>query len=261
MAVRIIENRWWVDFTHQGTRYRVRSPANSRAGARAYEVTLQRRLADGEDIRKSRAGDIRPSFKDFADRWFREYFLCNNRPSEQAAKRYILAAALLPFFGPRAIADIGPQMIEQFKAAQQKRGLGNKTINNQLTVLSKCLATAFEWLGIEGSPPRIKRLKCAPARTDYLSEDECARLLAYARDIDFELILTALRTGMRQSEIIGLQWSSIDWQNRLLTVRHSRCKYSKALIPPKSNRERYVPMDDDVYRSCTHDAGATGTSS
>src|SRR5262249_19823275 len=62
-----------------------------------------------------------------------------------------------------------------------------------------------------------------------------------------EMILTGLRTGMRQGELKGLQWSSIDWQNRSVVVRHSRCDYRKTLDSPKSNRERHIPLDDSVY--------------
>jgi integrase len=51
---------------------------------------------------------------------------------------------------------------------------------------------------------------------------------------------------MRQGEIKGLQWQSIDWQNRSITVRHSFCDVRKALDTPKSNRERHIPLDVDV---------------
>jgi integrase len=62
------------------------------------------------------------------------------------------------------------------------------------------------------------------------------------------MLLTTLRTGMRQGELKGLQWSSIDWQNRIVAVRHSRCDYRKILGSTKSNRERYIPLDIDVYQ-------------
>src|SRR5262249_44127223 len=48
-------------------------------------------------------------------------------------------------------------------------------------------------------------------------------------------------------ELKGLQWSSINWHNRSITVRHSRCDYTKQLVSPKSNRERTIPMHADVY--------------
>ncbi len=61
------------------------------------------------------------------------------------------------------------------------------------------------------------------------------------------MLLLALRTGMRRGEIIGLQWSSVDWQTQNITVRHSYCEYTKELGSTKSNRERHIPMDADVY--------------
>ena len=61
------------------------------------------------------------------------------------------------------------------------------------------------------------------------------------------MLLTTLRTGLRQGELKALQWPSIDWNNRILTVRHSWCDYRKVLGSPKSNRERHIPIDAEVY--------------
>ena len=107
-------------------------------------------------------------------------------------------------------------------------------------------STALRVAGSKGEPPRITWLKCPPPRTDYLTHEECDRLLGHADGIVHEMILTALRTGMRQGELKGLQWSSIDWQTRVVTVRHSKSDYSDVLGSPKSNRERHIPMHDDL---------------
>lgn len=72
------------------------------------------------------------------------------------------------------------------------------------------------------------------------------------------MVLTALRTGMRQGEIRGLQWSSIDWLNRSVAVRHSQDNYRKLLVPPKSNRTRHVPLDTDVYTILYRRKGGMG---
>jgi integrase len=61
------------------------------------------------------------------------------------------------------------------------------------------------------------------------------------------MLLVALRTGMRQGELKGLQWTSIDWHKHIMTVRHSRCDYTKELGSPKSNRERHIPMHNEIY--------------
>ena len=248
MAVRKIKNSWWVDFWFNYVRYRKRSPENSRAGALAYEVVLRRKLAHGEDIdNTTRMTTQEQLFERFAWKWFDEYVLSNNKPSEQQTKKYILSASLVPFFGKMPVKQITTNDIEKYKAHALKEGVTRKTVNNRLTVFRKCLSTAYEWLDLEGRMPKIKWLKCPPPTTDYLSPDECALLLSKVDGIVREIILTALRTGMRQGELKGLQWSSIDWQNKVITVRHSWCEYTKGLCSPKSNRERYIPIDNDVY--------------
>jgi integrase len=80
-----------------------------------------------------------------------------------------------------------------------------------------------------------------------LSPAECEQLLSIADGTAYEMILITLRTGMRQGEVKGLQWTAIDWENRMLTVRHSYCDVRKTLDTPKSNRERHIPLDIDVY--------------
>jgi integrase len=100
---------------------------------------------------------------------------------------------------------------------------------------------------METPMPKVKWPKCPPSRTDYLTPAECELLLASADGTIKEMALTALRTGMRQGELKALQWSSIDWETRSIVVRHSYCDVRKVLDTPKSNKERYIPLDIDVY--------------
>jgi len=248
MAVRKIKNTWWVDFMFNYMRHRKRSPENSRTGALAYEATLRQKIARGEPIDKvAHETQQEQTFEQFARKWFEDYVVPNNKYSEQRTKKYLLNAFLVPFFGKMQIAQITAHDIERYKAHENRHGVTSKTLKNRLTVLSKCLTTAYEWLELGTNPPKIKWPKCAPSRTDYLSPEECELLLSHADGVAYEMIFTALRTGMRQGELKGLQWSSIDWQNQSLAVRHSRCDYRKALGSPKSNRERHIPLDVDVY--------------
>lgn len=244
----MIKKSWWVDFRFNHTRYRKRSPENSRAGALAYESLLRQKLTRGERIdHVEQAGDADELFEPFARRWFDEYVVTNNKPSEQYRKKCNFRSSLLPFFGRMPIRSITVRHIEQYKAQMLNNGLSQKTINNHLTVLRKCLATAYEWLTLDGTPPKITWLKCPPPKTDYLTHEECSLLLSRADGVIYEMILTALRTGMRLGELKGLQWESIDWQNRSIAVRHSRCDYANKLHPPKNNRERHIPLDADVH--------------
>ena len=187
------------------------------------------------------------TFDAFASKWLEDYVKPNNKYLEQRAKKYILSSSLIPVFGKMLISKIGPHDIERYKAAQIKAGVGSKTLKNRLTVLNKCLVTAYEWLNLAGAPPKIRWPQCASFRTVYLSAAECERLVARADGIIREMILMALRTGMRQGELKGLQWTSIDWENRSVAIRHSLRDVGQVLESPENNRERHIPLDTDVY--------------
>jgi integrase len=248
MAVRKMKQSWWVDFTIHDARYRKRSPDNSRSGALAYEAVLRRQLAHGESIDKPEE-QLRPGvlFEKFAWKWFEDYAVPNNKFSEQRIKSYTLKSSLIPFFGKMPVGNIKTRHIEQYKARKVKDGLANKSIKNHLTVLSKCLSSAYQWLELPSKPPDIPWPKCPPPETDYLSPDECEMLLSHAAGMLREMILMALRTGMRQGELKGLQLSAIDWENRVVIVKHSYCDREKNIGPPKNNRIRSIPLDTDLY--------------
>jgi integrase len=259
MAVRKIKSSWWVDFRADHTRYRIRSPENSRTGAVAYEAMLKHKLARGEQIgRSATMGDQNQTFERFAWRWFEEYVTPNNKFSEARTKKYILKSSLIPFFGRMPVKDIKVYHIEQFKARRVKDGLANKSIKNHLSVFNKCLTCAYEWLVIAAKPPKILWPKCPPPETDYLSPDECELIVSHAKGIVHEMILMALRTGMRQGELKGLQWSSIDWENRVVIIKHSQCDREKTIGAPKNNRIRSIPLDPDLYEILYRRRGSTG---
>jgi len=204
-------------------------------------------LALGEKLdlkRKEPCDDI--TFEKFAWRWYDQYVKTNNKPSEQYAKENILRSNLIPFFGPMRINEITAERIQQFAAKQKVTKISPKTINNRLTVLGKCLKCANEWLEIP--LPRIKLLKAQPPRTDYLTPEDCKLLLDHADGQLRTMLILALRSGMRQGEIRGLQWTSIDWQNRIITVRHSWDDTSHSLGSPKNNRERHIPLDQELFK-------------
>ncbi len=207
---------------------------------------LRHRLALGEDIAGKKGQAALQSFAAFVPKWFEEYVVPNNKPSEQHAKKYAFSASLVPFFGRMAIPAIGVRDVEQYKAKLIREGKSRKTINNRLTMLRKCLYTAYEWLEIKSTPPKIVWLKCPPPHTDYLTTEECDLLLRHSSGVIREMILAALRTGMRQGEIKGLQWTSIDWHNNSVAIRHSQSDITKSLGTPKGNRERHVPLDIDL---------------
>ncbi len=242
MSVIKRSNKWWVDFSYRGVRYRLPSPDNSKNGSKAYEAMLRQRISLGKNLIPDITFQI-PKFKDFAKKWFKNYVEINNKPSAIKSKKTHLNGSLIPYFGNKRLLNITSLDIEEFKVKKLKT-VTAKTINNQVGTLMKCLRTAVDW-GIIDKVPITKPLKVAPSEFDFLSEEEANRLLQASTGPFYTAILLALHTGMRFGELMALDWKQINLANRQITVKQS---FSNGILgSTKSNRIRYIPMTKDLF--------------
>lgn len=248
MTQRKIGNSWWVDITHGGKRYRKKSPDNTKTGAQAFEATVRRKLAEGappEDAEKKKNQTQR--FETFAWFWFETHVVVHNKPSSVLKARSTLRNKLVPHFGDLALNQITTLHVEQFKAKAARLGLANKTINNELCVLGKCLRDAKRWLDLESIPEFIA-LKLPPPDNDFLTEEECTLLLNELSGIWFDIVYVALKTGLRRGELQGLEWRDVNLANKSINVKHGWCRITHQLLSPKGNKTRTIPLSDDVVR-------------
>ncbi len=234
-------NKYWVGFRFNRQRYRYPSPDNTLAGSKVYESLLRQKLARGEPIVEE-APKI-PTFSEFSRKWFDIYAKNNNKPSEIANKEGALRVHLIPFFGKKAIDKISNLDIENYKAKEISTGLSNKTINNFLIILNKCLGTAEEW-GVLNRKPKVRPLRVQPQKFDFLTEEEAAALLQNSEGWLKEMILIGLKTGMRFGEIIALDWEDLDFSTRNINVRHGIARGIKGST--KSNKIRTIPMAGEI---------------
>ncbi|MDD5437998.1 MAG: tyrosine-type recombinase/integrase [Patescibacteria group bacterium] len=246
MGVRKIKKSWWVDFQHDLRRIRKRSPSNSKIGAQEYEALLRRRLANGEDIERESTLGEDVLFRDFAREWFETSAKAANKPSEIRTKESILRNHLDPFFGQVELGLIDSKLTEEYKASKLSMKLSKKTVNNHLTILSRCLRVAHEWGKLE-KLPKIVKLKAESQRFDFLSPVESVSLVQNCDEPKWrEMIFMALRTGMRLGELFGLEWSDVDFDRKLICVRHSIVRGIKGT--PKNNKIRFIPITDELCR-------------
>lgn len=75
---------------------------------------------------------------------------------------------------------------------------------------------------------------------DFLSFEEAERLIGAAEPEWRTLLLVALKTGLRQGELIGLQWRDLDLAQGRLTVRRTIWRGVTDL--PKGGHERTMEL-------------------
>ncbi len=260
MTVRKIRGKWCIDFRNplDNKRHRILSPENTRRGAEAYEQVLRQKMARGESITESeqpKKEEI-PTFGEFSKEWYKTYVLTTNKPSEQYTKEGVLRVHLLPFFGETLLDKINNYQIEQFKALKKQAGLNPKTINNFLACLRKCLQCAIDWEKI-AVMPKMKKFPIDCGRIDFLSPTESAKLLGDDQDpVINGMAFMALRTGMRFGEIIGLDWSDVNMEKRIINIR--RNKVMGIIGTPKNGKVRAVAIASDLLAFLTKQVKKSG---
>lgn len=114
-------------------------------------------------------------------------------------------------------------------------------------MLRKILNVAHEW-EILRVVPKFRWMKIPESRFRFLDFDEADRLLTAAKEEPdqawWAMALVALNTGMRQGELLAIEWDDIDLVAARLVVRRSVTR--GVLGTPKSGRNRQIDLNSRV---------------
>ncbi|MFZ4100152.1 MAG: tyrosine-type recombinase/integrase [Chlamydiia bacterium] len=84
-----------------------------------------------------------------------------------------------------------------------------------------------EWEWLSDSPmSRVKRPREPRGRVRFLNDQERTSLLTACRESDnpylYTIVVLALSTGMRYSEVVGLDWSAVDLPKGRIVLEHTK---------------------------------------
>jgi integrase len=225
-----------------GTVERVRKVArlNSKRGAESEEQQILKALVAGTYGRKEEEKEV-PTLEAFTPDFLTTYVKLNNRPKEQQNKATHLRLHLLPFFGGKRLDEITARDIDAYKALKVGEGLDPKTVNGHLSTLRRALVLAMKWGHLE-TLPVIERLRQRKKERDFLDFEEAERLIAATDDDYRAMVVVALKTGLRLSELLGLRWQDVDLVAGKLHVRQG---YVDGHVDvPKNGRPRTIPLGE-----------------
>lgn len=132
-------------------------------------------------------------------------------------------------------------------------GKSNSLQSKVLIHLRSIFTMAME-NGLVAKSPVSSMLKAGGKRTEEktaLTPEESRLLLKRGTDIRARtFLLIALHTGMRRKEIIGLMWEDIDFQEKIIHVRHNAIIKEKTTtisddLKTKAGR-RDIPMLEEL---------------
>jgi integrase len=228
------EKSWYYDFMYRGQRYRGCIGPVSKTIAKEIMAKKKAEAVEGRYELPSKKPS--PLFEVMA-RDYLQYYRANRQP--KSVERHEMAyQALKPTFAGKRLADITPFMIERYKQTRKAQGRSEVTINRELAFLKNLFTQAITWGKVTENPVKQVRLfREDNARTRFLTEEEEARLLAHCNPHLKPLVITALHTGFRKSELLSLRWANVDFRHRLIKVEAAYTKTHEA---------RSVPMTETL---------------
>ena len=195
-----------------------------------------------------------PLFKEFTELWFKQKQV-EWRISYQQKVSIVIKNYLIPAFGNQVLSKIKKSDLLNFRASLAKVTHGkNQTslkasrINQIMTPLRMILNDAAERYEFESPYKNINNLKESKIEVTPFSLEEVHKILTTVRE-DFRPYYTIrFFTGMRTSEIDGLQWKNIDLQRREIHIREALV--NGVLGATKTyGSDRTIQMNDRVYQA------------
>jgi integrase len=152
-------------------------------------------------------------------------------------------------FGSQRVRRIGAEDIARFNLMLRERGCSPSTRAKHLRVLGACLQAAVFYRFADSNPvrelPPAQRPRPERKEAAYFENRELPRLFAYLQSDPYRTVcLVALKTGMRQGELLALRWADVDLEQAVIRVRSS---YTGGMVGTPKNRERRdVDLISDV---------------
>ena len=242
------QEAWIVDYAVNGSRhlktFKLKKDADNYAAQVTVDVGKGIHIAPSKSVTVAEAGE----------KWIRA---CEEAELERATinnYRQHLRLHINPRLGSYKLSTLTVPLMRKFKDDLRiADGRSSTRVRVVMASLSTLLADALE-RGLVATnvvrsmkKERTRRSKKEQKQrlkvgVDIPTPDEIKRLIAHLPDKYRPLLLTAIFTGLRASELRGLRWEDVDLPHAKLHVRQRADRFNKIDKPKSESSERTVPL-------------------
>jgi integrase len=247
--------RWayWFDLGKDEYGRRKRVSKSGFETKREAEEAMANAISEHRDRPAEKGEKPMPTFAQFAERWLQQ-----GNPREWSLKTLERAMELLAYavraFGDvpldqltqeglrlamNALGDYGGRATKQFPKGKP---LAAKTCRHIAFLIQACLEQAVDWDYIAKNPMRkVKKPRVPRRRPRVVDRSGFDALLKAAAGMSiYPVIVLGMASGMRRGEMLGLEWSDLDWDRGTLEVSKSleQTKHGLRVKSTKSGETR-----------------------
>ena len=179
--------------------------------------------ARAEFVAREAAIDRDMPFSSYLVQWM-EIARSTLKPNTAAGYASMIQNPIAPYFQQRGITLGGLQAvnIQMFYTSQLKRVSANTVIHYH-AIIHRALKYAVKTDLIDVNPAdKVERPRKDRFTASFYDGNEVNLLFQVARGTPLELpVMLAAFYGLRRSEVVGLKWDAIDFENKTIAIRHT----------------------------------------
>jgi integrase len=160
-----------------------------------------------------------------------------------------------PTLGAVTLAKLSTPLLEGWRdrlVARVSRGRARQILGALKSILSEAqrrgLVAQNAALPVKVDTKKREQKKLEVG-VDIPGKPDIQKLLSFCTGRHRPLIVTAVLTGMRASELRGLPWSAVDFDRRTITVRQRADEWGTIGMPKSAAGQREIPMSPTVLNT------------
>jgi integrase len=221
---------WWMRFTYQGKQIKKSTETDDKKLAQRIYDKVKGEVAERKWFEKLPGEDR--TFKEMMERYMTEHSARNKAPKSHNRDKS-LRDHLVRSFGELTLAEITPSLISEYKTKRRDEGASPRTLNYELALMSHSFNLAIrEWEWTRENPvKKVSKEKVNNLIERWLTLEEEQKLLASSPRWLREIIIFAINTGLRLSEILDLKWSRVDLSRKTIAILEEQKNQGRDTLP------------------------------
>lgn len=237
----LADGRWrgcvTTGYTEEGKRRRQYLYGKTKREVQEKLIRLQGNVLNGVAVEPDRV-----SLADYLNRWVEDTARLDVRHTTYRLYRGIIRNHINPNIGGVKLAKVNVDLVQGLYSALEKQGVSPRVRQLVHAVLHNALRMAVSRGSIQRNPcDVVKKPRVAAKAMQVLDQDQVDKLLEAAHgDRLYALYLLAVTTGLRQGELLALQWQNVDLKRGVISVQHTLQDDDGKLVlsEPKSAKSR-----------------------
>jgi len=175
---------------------------------------------------QEKTSDQSPLFQEYAISWYETYKIPKLRPATAHQYKMLLDNHLIPFFYNKRLGEIVSSDVQALYNQKSEEGMSKSTAHTMKVILNQIYCSAIEDKLVNDNPICSKRLTLPSKKKEKgaLSEEELADIISGLQKLELKdrrFLALLIYTGMRRGEALGLKWSDINWEKKLIHIERT----------------------------------------